>query len=108
MSDVAIRTRLTPPSIVRGRVVRIVERDDRQITTQEWDLRSGQWWERGSDAVGILEAFRGAPASKRILKGLCVPEGDWGADVSEPLGPRVGNSDGRPQLEVGAEPNLSD
>ncbi len=106
MSGVPIRTRLTPPSIVRGRVVRIVERDDRRITTQEWDLRCGQWREGGSDAVGLLEAFRGVPASRRILKGLCVPEVDWGSDISDPSIP--GSSTRTPaRLESIPRANLS-
>jgi hypothetical protein len=68
-----------PPSLVRGRVRRLVESADGTLFVQVW---SGQQWEAEPHAVTTAEEVRAAvEAPPRILRALGVPEPDWRSGV---------------------------
>jgi hypothetical protein len=69
------RTVHVPPSLVRGRVRRLVESADGTLFVQVW---SGSAWEPEPHAVTTAEEVRaGVDAPPRILRALEVPEKDW-------------------------------
>lgn len=64
-----------PPSLVRGRVRRLVETRDGTLLVQVWD---GQSWHREpGDLISHEEVRRGLDVPPRILRALGVPEADW-------------------------------
>lgn len=69
------RTVQVPPSLVRGRVRRLVESADGTLFVQVW---SGAAWEPEPHAVTTAEEVRaGVDAPPHILRALDVPERDW-------------------------------
>ena len=69
------RTVHVPPSLVRGRVRRLVESADGTLFVQVW---SGATWEAEPHAVTSAEEVRAAvDAPPHILRALEVPERDW-------------------------------
>jgi hypothetical protein len=66
---------LVPPSLVRGRVRRLVESADGALFVQVW---SGATWEAEPHALTSAEEVRaGLDAPPHILRALKVPERDW-------------------------------
>jgi len=64
-----------PPSLVRGRVRRLVESADGTLFVQVW---SGATWEAEPHAITSAEEVRaGLDAPPHILRALEVPERDW-------------------------------
>ena len=70
-----VRVVHVPPSLVRGRVRRLVETADGVLLVQVW---SGHAWQaEPSDLISPSEVHRGLDAPPRILRALGVPEADW-------------------------------
>ena len=77
-----VRAVLVPPSLIRGRVRRLVETSDSVVVVQVW---SGSAWEvEPRLLVSPDELRRGLDAPARILKALGVPERDWGPEMMPP------------------------
>jgi len=75
-----VRTVHVPPSLVQGRVRRLVETPDGILLVQVW---SGKTWEAEPSAlISPSDVRRGLDAPLRILRALGVPEADWPAAVS--------------------------
>ena len=71
------RTVHVPPSLVRGRVRRLVESADGTLFVQVW---SGTSWEAEPHAITSADEVRTAvDAPPHILRALEVPERDWTA-----------------------------
>lgn len=76
-----------PPSLVRGRVRRLVELPGGILQVQVW---TGTIWaaEPGT-LITPTEMERGVDAPIRILRALGIPESDWPAPPSGPARPPV-------------------
>ena len=70
-----VRVVHVPPSLVRGRVRRLVETQDGVLFVQVW--AEDGWQAEPSDLISHSEVQRGLSAPHPILRALGVPEVDW-------------------------------
>jgi hypothetical protein len=70
-----VRVVHVPPSLVHGRVRRLVETHEGILQVQVWSEQA--WHAEPNDRVSALEVRRGIDAPPAILRALGVPEGDW-------------------------------
>jgi hypothetical protein len=70
-----VRVVHVPPSLVRGRVRRLVETHEGILLVQVWSAQG--WQAEPGDRVSPLEVRRGIDAPPGILRALGVPEVDW-------------------------------
>jgi len=70
-----VRAIRVPPTLVRGRVRRLVEMADGTEHVQVW---SGcAWYAEAPETIPIVEVRRGVAPPPAILRALDVPEEDW-------------------------------